>query len=582
MGSEKQPEQLMHQQRLQREANYKLYSDTMRKEMKNTKHSLVLKLLVLPLAVMILGMAAMALNIRTNNINSTSGIQGINNVIQNNGISNANKALFNHLSSFSSQKPKSTQQKPNSIAIQQQNQDSPLPKWIAEYAQWHREMRIKFPGDELFTNKDAPKLLVRTCLGICGGLHDRMGQLPWDIYLAMRLKRILLIAWQRPKELEHFLVPPTGNAGIDWTIPKSQKFGFDDIRRVRSEVLELFDHEADRSPDAEFWNVGFEKAMVRAGAPNSSGNSTFQKESQYFGNRILRHRLLGHLDENVLEERLEREGYYKDEDDWKPSDLHKAPTFGAVWELFFRPSPAVRKEIVNAMAEMGLLKDGKKSADNERSSLPPTVPYKAVHCRVRHPKAHPPGQVVKGKFDKYPADKTGLPWVEGGPQRAFALETANKALVCARDIDVIGSSHAASAEPVYFLSDSNDLVKHVAVELANSTYLKLHGSNSSWVNPPLLETVQSQTIVARDTTLENAHIDRQKGRDPPAYYATFVDLYLAMKAKCVVYGIGYYAAFAAKVSGSDCAYLYAKESWGAQVEKNAKICPTHDGGDKTA
>ena len=176
---------------------------------------------------------------------------------------------------------------------------------------------------------------------------------------------------------------------------------------------------------------------------------------------------------------------------------------------------------------------------------------------------------MKGKNANYPADKTGLPWVEGGPQRAFALETANKALTCARDV---GDTNDETT-PVYFLSDSNDLVTHVAVELADSNYMKTHGSNSSWVNQQLLETVRSQKVVARNTTIENPHIDRQKGRPPDAYYPTFVDLYIAMKAKCVVYGIGYYAAFAAKISGTDCTYLYAKESWGAQVEKSAKICP---------
>ena len=80
-------------------------------------------------------------------------------------------------------------------------------------------------------------------------------------------------------------------------------------------------------------------------------------------------------------------------------------------------------------------------------------------------------------------------------------------------------------------------------------------------------------MVARNVTLENAHIDRQKGRAAPDYYGTFVDLYVAMQARCVVYGIGYYAAFAAKISGTDCAYLYAEETWGSQVEKNARICP---------
>jgi len=454
-----------------------------------------------------------------------------------------------------------------------QPEDQPLPKWITDYVHWHQEVRERFPGDELFTNENAPKLLVRTCLGMCGGLHDRLGQLPWDIYLAMRLKRVLLIAWQRPRSLENFLLPPETNnneLAIDWRIPESQLFGFDDIRRVRSEVAELFGNDIERTPDEQFWDKGFEEAMMRAGAPPSPGaKQTFEPESKYVESKFLRHRMLGHLNEAVLEERLEREGYYKDETHWKASDLHKAPTFGKIWNLFFRPSSVVRSEIIDAMSEMDLLLLPKKEGESSPNDLPPTVPYSAVHCRVRHPKAHTQGEVMKGKNANYPADKTGLPWVEGGPQRAFALETANKALTCARDV---GDTNDETT-PVYFLSDSNDLVTHVAVELADSNYMKTHGSNSSWVNQQLLETVRSQKVVARNTTIENPHIDRQKGRPPDAYYPTFVDLYIAMKAKCVVYGIGYYAAFAAKISGTDCTYLYAKESWGAQVEKSAKICP---------
>lgn len=552
-ASEKELEALqkMKTQSHQRQADYKRYSDSNRKTVGGTGKGLLLKLLMLPLIAMVIGTFFMAMHIRADH---SKGITKI---------SQGNNPINDHLASFASEK----------ATKQRREEEEPLPKWITDYVKWHQEVRAKFPGDELFTNKDAPKLLVRTCLGICGGLHDRLGQLPWDIYLAMRLNRVLLMAWSRPKELEHFLLPPIVNdeqtLAIDWTIPESQKFGFDDIKRVRSEVKQLFDNGAeDRPGNGDFWKIDFERAMVRAGAPSSPGvKESYKPEAEFLDTRFLRHRLLGHLDEMLLEERLEREGYYKDESHWKASDLHKAPTFGRIWKLFFRPSPAVRGEIVDAMEKMDLLlpeKEGKGSPND----LPPSVPYKAVHCRVRHPKAHPPGKVMKGKNDKYPADKTGLPWVEGGPERAFAIETANKALVCAKEIPGIDST-----APVYFLSDSNDLVNHVALELADEAYLKEHIANTSWVDPSLLATIRSQKVVARNTTLENAHIDRQKGRPPPAYYATFVDLYLAMKAKCVVYGIGYYAAFAAKVSGTDCAYLYAKESWGTQVEKSAKICP---------
>jgi hypothetical protein len=73
--------------------------------------------------------------------------------------------------------------------------------------------------------------------------------------------------------------------------------------------------------------------------------------------------------------------------------------------------------------------------------------------------------------------------------------------------------------------------------------------------------------------MENAHIDRQKGRPPPAYYATFVDLMLAVNARCVTYGIGFYAIFATKISGIQCKLVYQEEEWGGKEGgKGAALC----------
>jgi hypothetical protein len=93
---------------------------------------------------------------------------------------------------------------------------STLPQWILDYAKWHNEMRNKFPGLSLFNDPEAPKILIRSCDGgRCGGTHDRLGQLPWDLYLANQTKRVLLISWCHPTPLESFLVPNL----LDWTIP---------------------------------------------------------------------------------------------------------------------------------------------------------------------------------------------------------------------------------------------------------------------------------------------------------------------------------------------------------------------------
>jgi hypothetical protein len=52
---------------------------------------------------------------------------------------------------------------------------SKLPRWIRNYIAWHKAMIRKVPGHtDILTNPDAPKILVRVCLGLCGGLHDRL------------------------------------------------------------------------------------------------------------------------------------------------------------------------------------------------------------------------------------------------------------------------------------------------------------------------------------------------------------------------------------------------------------------------
>ena len=157
------------------------------------------------------------------------------------------------------------------------------------------------------------------------------------------------------------------------------------------------------------------------------------------------------------------------------------------------------------------------------------------------------------------------------------------------------------------MSDSNDLVRHVAEELFDPQFVSKNLPTSSSTNnvmndtimidPKLYQQVMDITkpssrslsnkdfisasatsnggggrIVARDVSTENVHIDRQKGRPPSHYYGTFIDLLLAMHAKCVVFGIGYYAEFAAHISGTKCEGIYQKESWGEQVPKDAYTC----------
>mgnify|MGYP001179201784 CR=1 FL=1 len=143
--------QKMKTQSHQRQADYKSYSDSNRKTVGGTGKGLLLKLLMLPLIAMVIGTFFMAMHIRADH---SKGITKI---------SQENNPINNHLASFASEKGTN----------QRREEEEPLPKWITDYVKWHQEVRAKFPGDELFTNKDAPKLLVRTCQNCIRSVNRR-------------------------------------------------------------------------------------------------------------------------------------------------------------------------------------------------------------------------------------------------------------------------------------------------------------------------------------------------------------------------------------------------------------------------
>jgi hypothetical protein len=224
--------------------------------------------------------------------------------------------------------------------------DPSLPKWIRDYIAWHREVRSQYPGSELFTNPNAPNVLIRTCLGLCGGLHDRIGQLPWDLFLANQTRRVLFLRWYRPKPIEDFLAPNAFN----WSMPPNIP-GFSTLQEVKHSQTELFEGADDSRPEAEFWATHLDKALHRA------------NHGEFKNVKILRHRILGHINEDELEKRLIAAG--------ETDMLHATSSFGKIFFLFFRPVPAIEMELQDIYQTLRI-SPGQ---------------YSAVHCRVRHPKA---------------------------------------------------------------------------------------------------------------------------------------------------------------------------------------------------
>jgi len=419
-----------------------------------------------------------------------------------------------------------------------------LPTWLGNYIDWHGEQRRKFPGAALFTDPEAPPVLIRTCYRKCGGLHDRLGKLPWDLYLANQTKRVLLMNWCHPAPLEEFLLPNI----LDWTVPALTKspnavtFFHNATTCAWTEKLiaPLFDKKSHEDrPRPDFWSQHLDAGLIKA-------TTGVNKDA-----KILRHRILG--DETVFHHRLEQASGGATTTDF----IDWTPTFGKLFWIFFRPAPAVQKELNTVFRDFAL-QPGR---------------YSAVHCRVRHPKATK--EFSKGKTAQAGgADRVGLLWQGAG--RDFAVETAVHALQCGQTLlmknNDTQNAKASPQEPIYFYSDSEDLVRYMTNELNDAAFLKRNASifEYSKVDAAARAVVQQSRVVGRHAATENLHIDRQGGAEPAAYYGSFVDLLVGARSRCVTYGVGNYALFSSKISGSECRLQHQAESWGVDETKQQR------------
>lgn len=354
--------------------------------------------------------------------------------------------------------------------------------------------------------------------GLCGGLHDRLGNLPFDLYLANQTNRVLLIKWIKPQPLEEFLIPPPN--GLDWVFPHEVKKGWGErpycgtLNKCCAEVRDKPSIEGNVDKEQHDYIEMMEKNLYSL------------KHGELKDKRAVTYTIMSHLNEDWLEDRLKALG--------ETDMIHQTESFGQIFNLFFTPHPNVQAEINSVYEEFGLIKHK----------------YNVAHCRVRHPKAHPQNIKFGGKYIGE-ADKTGL--VLEGEFKESAVRTAIRALDCAATLPGVAD------EKIYFMADESALVTYMTRDIVNN---KDEGAES--MDTLAKQVISKYDIVARDQNIPNAHIDKNKGRPANAYYATFVDLYLGINARCISFGVGNYALFASKISGTKCKIRSAKELWGEQ------------------
>lgn len=418
------------------------------------------------------------------------------------------------------QRPVSNLDETTKVAIRNRLQADPnfklLPRWTQDYLQWHAEMRKQFPDTRIVTDPAAPKLLVHTCKSKCGGTHDRLGKVEATLAYASLSHRVVLMSWHTPAPLQAFLEPNLCN----WTVPNVPQFTLDYLEQH----------------DVRDFKQGWKKKGYIHLWTQKQGIENQTVLVQY--KNIPTKKGLPVVD----------------------LELNQRSVMGAIFRSMFRPSAAVQAKINHVYQQLNLSPGH----------------YVATHCRVRHPGLY--GYDTQGKDEGHDADKSGLSFE--GEYKQKAIETALRGIQCAAGF-LSSSSHNASTdgrsrEPIYFLSDSEELVDYVVHGMDRDNATNLDVAVTKWT--------QSHSIVARKASgFPTLHIDRQKGYPAEYYMDTFVDLYMAANARCVSFGVGNFGYFASKISATICRNVHTlmatageEKRWN-QEGKKAPLCPIAKG-----
>jgi ribonuclease HI len=404
-----------------------------------------------------------------------------------------------------------------------------LPDWLVEYFTWHDAMRRQFPDTQLLTHAAAPKILIRHCTFNCGGTNDRMSNMLDFLYIASQTKRVLLYQWFHPAPLEKFLVPAHV---INWTMPLINNMTT--MPEYYKKLFTKYNHDA-------ALKVGLEQ---------------YEEKSKII----------------YLQQ---RQGTVSHDGMMIPTtNMTETQLFSRVWNLMFRPSKPVQQEIDQTMANLKLIPRH----------------YIAAHCRVKHPARKPlvpaaaaaaadgatagvgGGALLEPQNQNWEeADRKDLLIFEGR-NREMALQSATRALQCAKQ------QQQQEQEPVYLLSDSEDLVRFMVENTTTTHSTTTTSSILSDIERAAREAKASTRVVARNTSSSlSTHLDRP-GRIED-YYATFVDIYIAAAARCILIGMGNFMAIAASIGGvQDCLISFETfpqaKKWGrsSTIMGAAKTC----------
>lgn len=415
------------------------------------------------------------------------------------------------------------------------------PKWITDYVEWHRKLRATHPAFNGDSEAEIPPLYVVYCRvdrgkfaktrkSEYGGLHDRLGSLPFDLFMANQTKRLLFYVWDTPMSLETFLVPNR----LNWSLDMNRR----DFRLLLKSAPNFF-----KSP-VQPWFEAFWTETV----PEAIRNGRNHKIPVFasFAN--------AHNSEYHLETALRELG--------ETDMIHRTPTFGWIWHELFKPSPGLESYLQVSRNAMNLTKGR----------------YTAIHIRLHYPvltqEAKKNGLELKShddpkKFKSHGFDKGDGGIVFQGDGKKFAVDIGLHSVECGRNLT------ENDEEPLYLMSDANYLADYLGQRSRGGSQ---NGERSDDELDQHADTLLSHvTVVARpDIHRRNLHIDGHIG-NATDFFPVFADLYLAMESRCITFGYGGFGRFARQLTNNTCYsqhQLFLQGEWykGHSLHDTSNVC----------
>lgn len=369
-----------------------------------------------------------------------------------------------------------------------------LPKWLQDYFAWHRDQTSKHSVDT--------KYLVVSCIGAdkCGGFSDRLRSLPFFLFVASRVNRVICIYWSRPFGLDRFLKPLP--SGIDWRCPA-------DFEPLVNKTV------------ASRWQKQFKHHILYYSAKKRSGVEVAREATTTIGNNTDRFYSIGYKHQDFAKidatNMVFHAHSYKDQMPYANAWIH-VPLMEHIFRAMFEPIEPIARSINETMSRYGLV-------ENQ---------YTSVHVRAKYP-THALMKILGDDSSiKHDLGKTSIDF--SGPYRDYVVELGRNALECGRLLK--------PTNKIFFSSDSPDLTKCVidnSLKLINGTNkYEVVGINSR-------DEIQHLEQSRHSENVDFNHAD---------FYPIIEDLLIMGGSQCVAHGVGSFGAFGAGLAGNRCRAIH--------------------------